>query len=136
MSKSKSCPRRSELSEIQRLMIYDEMFKQGIVPIEAATNDIRRAFVGTDEDEAKASKRKFRKMWRKLARKEASLSSGAGRYGDLISKKVVEAFGLGAPKPTRSQCFQRKQAVLTNIWNEQIAPRLEALEAENDGSVK
>jgi hypothetical protein len=116
---------RDEQTDMDRLLIHDEMFKQGIVPIETVRHDMRRCFEGMNADEARIAKRKFRKMWRTAARKAIA------KANKHAAPKLAKDFGLGEKLPTKSNCYKRKAVVFSEIWETLIVPKLEIIEATN-----
>ena len=62
-------------------------------------------------------KRKFRKLWRSELKKQASKSKST-------------MAGLGKKAPSRSEKRFRKDLVLRAVWERDVVPKLEALEAE------
>jgi len=61
-------PKR-DLKEVERALVHSVMFSAGILPMEKTTLDMRRALQQLPPEEARALKRKFRKLWRKAAKK-------------------------------------------------------------------
>lgn len=55
-------------SDLQKFMMYRLAFERGIVPLEPDAGDVNRVLRDTSPQEARAAKRKFRKLWRKISR--------------------------------------------------------------------
>jgi len=60
------------MSDIKRFLVHNAMFEAGIVPIDIETisYDIGRALKDLSPEDARKYKRKFRKLWRKIAKKD------------------------------------------------------------------
>lgn len=93
------------MSDAERMFVHTVMFQAGIVPMENAAMDVRRALQDVDPDAARKLKRKFRKLWRKAMR--AKLVSNPIRRAEVVIDSVTKK---GAP-PTRRQKLHRKQIV-------------------------
>ena len=96
--------------------------EHGIVPLEKLHHDFNRILASLPEEEARVMKRKFRKLWRKVAMKKNTAHSRLKRT----------TTGLGNPKPTRSQKNNRKHAVYTHLWLESAMPLHKKIEHGND----
>ena len=103
-----------------RKIISDSVYHSlGIVPIEWAGHDINKVLASLPPDEARKMRRKFRKLWRKFAKKPAK-----GR-----SHKYIEQLGLGAPEPTRRQKTSRKQEVGFRVILDVVNPAMDNLKS-------
>ena len=107
------------------MFVHSASFEEGIVPMETTTMDVRRALKDIPPEDARKMKRKFRKLWRKLA-----------RVGNQRLKKDLEAFEPVKPnapeveqkhghKPTRRAKLRRKDVVNAYIMSEHVRPMLE-----------
>jgi hypothetical protein len=108
--------KNDSLNDIQRMVIHDVMFKEGIIPMEDPKMDVRRVLEGVPEEEARKYKRKFRKMWRKAMKEQANDKP------DSTKKHVVSTFTKKGASPTRSQKLQRKMAVFEDLLKNKISP--------------
>ena len=89
------------LFELASAAVYDST---GILPIPSVITNMESAMANTPPDEARKAKRKFRKMWRKLAREASSRA--------LYSAEIIEnIYGVNAAEPTREQKRARKGLV-------------------------
>ena len=84
----------------------------GIVPLEKTHHDFNRILASLPPEEARAMKRKFRKLWRKVAKAKPTKNSRLKRI----------TTGLGTANPTRSQKNNRKHAVYMHLWLEAAMP--------------
>ena len=107
------------LKDIDRLFLSDACLKLGIVPIEGMSIDINRSLQSVPPDEARKMKRKFRKLWRKYAKK---LNSGTSFGENAYQYKVCE---FGKVSPTRRAKQARKDVVFLTIMKEEVKPKLE-----------
>lgn len=94
-------------------------FEAGIAPIENPKHDFDRILSAIPEEDRVRAKRKFRKLWRKMARKTR-------RDGD-IPRRV----GQERMPPTKSQKNARKELVKANL---QKLARAKVREALGDGN--
>lgn len=97
------------------LLMSEEAYKLGIVPVSTSrlspNSDANRSFVGTTPEEARRSKRKFRKLWRSLAR-----SRSTGEVEDLIrGSDEAHRLGLGEYSPKRHHLVARKLSVMWEL---------------------
>lgn len=92
----------NDLSLIEKTFLQNAMFQLGIVPIEDPSMDFRKYLSQLPPDEATKLKRKFRKLWRKLARK--------------TQKK--NWYGTSGKNPNKLERFHRKQDIFMEVmWN-------------------
>jgi len=135
---------RSELRPVDRAFISSVMFDLGILPLEGTNQDMSRPLGQISVEEARVIKRKFRKMWRKLMRKQTAhrarsyRSSGRNisvEDAEALAKKSVGAkFGQGKQIPSKQDKQNRKRAVFESVWTSVIAPMLlkfESLERDS-----
>jgi len=96
-------------------LVAEEAYRLGIVPINSAVvslnSDTNRSFDSCTPAEARRSKRKFRKLWRSLARGRSD-----GGIEEII-RGSDEAFraGLGEDKPVRHNFVSRKLLVMWEL---------------------
>jgi hypothetical protein len=79
--------------------------EMGIAPLDMIIYDYSRVLSELPPDEARKMKRKFRKLWRKAAKKP----------GKGIAKTYTEQLGLGSKEPTRKQKRMRKVEVARRV---------------------
>lgn len=86
--------------------------QKGIVPLDPFWNrDIGRLLAELPPEEARAMKRKFRKMWRKEAKNIPMKTKTAKRF----ATRYKEQMGLGSQNPTKTQKKHRKAAVFRRL---------------------
>jgi hypothetical protein len=76
----------------------------GIAPINNVAHDFNKTLASLPPDEARAMKRKFRKLWRKFARESKNASAA-----------YIRQLGLGEASPTKKQKKMRKVEVSRRI---------------------
>jgi len=81
-----------------QILIKIKMLEQGILPARTG-RDLVKMLESIPKDERREFKRKFRKAWRKIAKKDPDLKF---------------PMGLGNKKPTREQKIQRVSRVYMN----------------------
>ena len=87
-----------ELDSLNKFILSHIMWDANIIPIDDALKNMNEYISQLPPDEARKHKRKFRKEWRKFARR---------------SKYYVKAqMGLGSKTPTSSQSKWRKYYIL------------------------
>jgi hypothetical protein len=86
--------------------------ERGIVPLERNHHDFNRILASLPPDDARAMKRKFRKLWRKVARNKQAKNT---RLKHITS-------GLGNQNPTRTHKNNRKHMVYAHLWLESAMP--------------
>ena len=123
----------SEMSPIEKMFVQSVMFEHGIVPIENIRFDVSRALAATSPEEARILRRKFRKMWRKLAResKTNQLKFGRGRTDaeqKLIQSQIDKRLGVGKRTPTKQERTERKRLVFNEVWNNEVCPMISKFE--------
>lgn len=95
-------------NDIERFLKQCVAFNNGIAPLDdvwSASHDYNRILASMPPEEAKKMKRKFRKLWRKLAPNEAT----------------------PCQVPGRKQCYNRKVAVMEHFQKTFVQPKLDAL---------
>jgi hypothetical protein len=100
---------------ITRLLQTTAYLTLGIAPVVNTVHDFNRILATLPPDEARKMKRKFRKLWRKFAKKPS-------RH---VSPTYVKQMGLGAKQPTRKQKSARKVEVRRRILAEVVRPMQE-----------
>lgn len=111
---------RKNLRDVDRAIISSVMFEAGIVPMEKTDLDMRRALAQLPPEEARAAKRKFRKLWRKALR--AQLGSTNKKNHEARAKAAKAKLGVGKHVPSRLERNARKQLVFDEMWEETIEP--------------
>jgi hypothetical protein len=94
----------------RQVMVETLYHTAGIVPIRSSSQNVSVTLASLPPGEARAMKRKFRKMWRAAVRRELAAATKARRHVEL-----TETYGLGAPEPTKTQRSMRKAIVLTTV---------------------
>lgn len=97
---------KDDLSLLEKTLLQNAMFQMGIVPIENPAMDFRRYLNQLSPDEATKLKRKFRKLWRKLARK--------------TQKK--NWYGSSGKNPNKIERFHRKNDIFDEIMSTVVKP--------------
>ena len=103
---------------------------RGIVPIKAGCihHDSNRDLASLLPEERRTSKRKFRKAWRKIARKfldqvERTRDGAQGvdvlTHAQMLEDYVVKGLGMGSDVPSRKNKRWRRSAVASMI-NEEV----------------
>lgn len=139
MTKTKHRPppqSREELRPVDKAFIHTVMFELGILPIEDPVLDMRVPLRQLTLEDARVFKRKFRKLWRKLAR---NLVVRAEAEGENDTKKqwavwaVKKKYGMGKQQPSRAEKLARKRLVYEQIWERVIVPMLQKFENPERG---
>lgn len=91
--------------------------EEGIVPLSFVTTDVNIALANTPPDEARRTKRKFRKLWRKVYKQ--SQRNARGHYHEQL---LVNQFGVGDVNRTAQQSRKRKQAVYSMLAHTKVTP--------------
>ena len=91
-------------------LLQDAMFQMGIVPIEDPSMDFRKYLSQLPPDEATKLKRKFRKLWRKLARKKSQTSW------------VQNWYGAPGKNPNRLERYHRKYDIFVDVMSTIVRP--------------
>lgn len=106
----------------ERMMTYTAAFQEGIVPMEVTRMDVRRALKDLPPEDARKMKRKFRKLWRKLARQAGDQRT----MNDVeLNKPAPVSASKQGTKPTKRAKLRRKELVQTYLFTEHVAPMLE-----------
>lgn len=113
--------RNESMKDNERALMMAAMFESGVIPITDANNvmhDFKRVLNQLPPDEALKLKRKFRKVWRKLAKSKNS-----------TEERNKAVYGLGAINPSRSQRRTRKELVYKYFFNSVVRPMLDKFNA-------
>jgi len=116
---------RKELRAVDRAIIHNVMFQMEILPMEKTNLDMRRALSQLPPEEARALKRKFRKLWRKAMKAEFRTGRGRAASEEFMKKKL----GVGKRVPSKGERTARKQLVFDSLWNDFIGVQIERFEA-------
>lgn len=116
---------KDELRDVDKFLIQTVMFQHGIIPMEKTKFDMRRALEQLPKDEARALKRKFRKMWRKAMREE--IGNGA-KTKDARERSLKYKLGVGKRVPSRDEKNARKELVFNLLWDDVIEPLVKKFE--------
>jgi len=108
---------------LKKIVTFQAHEEAGIAPTSLETLDFNRVLDALPSEEARKMRRKFRKLWRKLASK-----------GRTAQKKAV---GLGASNPTR-QNKRARQALVRSKIMENVGKTLRSMAQgqEKDSSEK
>ena len=100
---------------IKSTLITLDFFERGVVPLAATwratataipcSYDINAVLKDLPPEEARAMRRRFRKLWRNIARRAAA-------NGGKKSMITVKQLGLGRAEPSKLQKVTRKMCVL------------------------
>jgi hypothetical protein len=103
------------MNEVERLFIYHSMISAGIIPLEDPDVNVNKVLKTLSPEDAKKLKRKFRKLWRRLA----------SRHTD----ERYDPCGIGAQKPSRWQKYARKDIVRKYFWSTFVEPNSKKVQA-------
>lgn len=81
----------------------------GIAPLASGSDvrkDVSRELAKLPPDESRRMRRRFRKLWRREARRTAA----------LLGTKSLAKCGCGSPAPTRRQKLERKWMMLMTLY--------------------
>lgn len=116
---------RENLREVDRAFIQAVMFQLGILPMEKTDLDMRRALTQLPAEEARALKRKFRKLWRKAMRAEVG---NGPKTRNIKETSAKQKYGVGKHVPSRAERTARKKLVFDLLWKDYIEPMLKNFE--------
>ena len=119
------------LRDHERAVMSASMFEEGLLPIDNISHDMRRALDQLPKDEARKLKRRFRKVWRKLAKAEAQKISSNSRTTASKDTLLRARFGVGKSNPSRLDRENRKRLVQEAFYNNVVRPVLEKFENSN-----
>ena len=102
------------LNDSQRALLETFMFNAGVLPVVNPSASADRALKQLPPEEAKKFKRRFRKLWRKLAR-------GSSTHGFQC--------GQNKKKPSRLNMTERKRLVAGAFYEKMVKPALDKFEA-------
>jgi len=100
---------------VEKILMQNVYLTAGVVPIDSVYADVNKALQGLSPAEQRKMKRKFRKMWRKLAR--------ARRAGQPTYAR--RSLGLGSREPTKVMKKNRKHEVKMHIYTKVVRSMLE-----------
>lgn len=104
---------------VEKAIFVSAQFDAGIVPIEDPSFDMRKPLGTLDPTDARKTKRKFRKAWRKQLKKLTDKRRTSTR------ESVIAALGVGQKAPSRHHKRARKALVAGVIWRDNVVPALE-----------
>lgn len=108
------------LKPTERLLIHKACFDEGIIPIETELADVGVSLSQLPPEEARKMKRKFRKLWRR----EAKRRSINLKDDSWSSRYASRQYGKSGEHPNRYQKVARKRVVMERIRSEKIRPIL------------
>ena len=123
--------KNDNLKTPERMFIHAASFEEGIVPLEVATMDVGRALKDLSPEDARKMKRKFRKMWRKLARQASSRTKSevelapARTIGKNCDPGLIQDASKKGHKPSKRAKLRRKELVQGYILRERVYPMIE-----------
>lgn len=115
------------LRDHEKAVLSAAMFEEGVLPIDDTYHDMRRALDQLPADEARKIKRRFRKVWRKLARQEAEEHSRVNVAGQQSWLK--NRYGTGKNNPSRTDREARKRLVQEAFYKNVVRPILDKFES-------
>ena len=124
---------RPALRDVDRAFIQTVMFQLGILPMEKTDLDMRRALQQLPVEEARALKRKFRKMWRKAMRAEIGNGTKTKTTRETSAK---QKYGVGKHVPSRAERNARKKLVFDLLWEDVIGPMVQNFDNPDKAKVK
>jgi len=115
-----------QLRDVDRALIQAVMFQLGILPMESTELDMRRILQEFTFDEARAFRRKFRKVWRQSMRASlAARGEPTTRSQEQQEERLKRTLGVGKQVPSRAERNARKKLVFDRLWKEAIDPMLQ-----------
>lgn len=111
------------LKDHERAVLTALMFERGLIPIDNTSHDMSRALDQLTPEDARKLKRKFRKVWRRLARQEA-LKMGRKEPETWMKQR----YGAGKTNPSRVDREARKRAVQEHFYRDLTRPLLDKFE--------
>lgn len=117
----------SDLRDVDKALVHHVMFSEGIVPIEQVEHDIRRTLKNVTPEEARKLKRKFRKLWRKIAKSQLNAEKNSSRFAALKAS-ADRHLGKGKRVPSRWERTERKRLVFNALWHDKVSPLLDVFE--------
>lgn len=107
-----------EYNELEKMLNQTIMIGMGIVPIENLNTDVSGALEASSKEDARVMKRKFRKLWRKAAKKTNVFGSASvGQVGKV---------------PSKQQKLNRKKIVKDEVMNEKVTPMLDNFKSKKE----
>lgn len=107
-------------NDITKFIEMNAYLNEGIVPLDELHKDVNRLLADVPTEEAHRMKRKFRKLWRKLAKEMAKKNQ----------ERAKSIYGLGQQDQTRRQRTARKSSVSSSIMFSKVLPQLKKLSDE------
>lgn len=99
------------MDPLKHILTQSAYHALGIVPMSYARADVGRILNDLPPAEARKMRRKFRKLWRKLARTRGVEKPHASRY----DQKYRDMLGYGKDVPTKKMKLARKVEVLLEV---------------------
>lgn len=116
--------------DIEKLfLLHNEMIVSGIHPYDNVYHSINNLLQNCKPDEARKLRRKFRKLWRNLLRKEINRNKTFCKNLNVLSPLTIiisKRVGKGAKAPSRKQKKARRNLVKNDFLQKvqkQIEPR-------------
>lgn len=105
------------MNHLLKILANTAYHELGIAPIEYTVHDYSKLLKDLPPEEARALKRKFRKVWRSIVKQ------GDPRLADLRGRQM----GLGATSPTKQQKNSRKREVHRRVMLDLVLPTLKKI---------
>jgi hypothetical protein len=99
----------SQLNQLEKILMQNLYITAGLAPCTDVFQDMTKMLSTLSVDEQRKAKRKFRKMWRKLA-----ASKSHPFY-------AIKSLGLGSTHPTKAQKKARKWEVDVHMTRKMIS---------------
>lgn len=120
------CPSDAHMSESAKILMQAFMLGEGIVPLCNQEIDVNAALSTLPEHEARKIKRKFRKLWRKIA---------IGPKNEIYNPDYFTWYlGKNPMKPSNAEKRRRKMLVRNYFYGEKIKPIIDKFNATGDNA--
>lgn len=106
---------------LDKILLQNAMFNEGIVPFDTSRTNVNTALQSVTPDEARKMKRKFRKMWRKLARAANTRDKVRMGFKNTFNDSTGKTSALRT-RQIKEQNRCRKSAVLMDMVVKHVAP--------------
>lgn len=125
--KTKPLPAANAFNPVDKALLHSVMLELGIAPMIDPLHDMRRGITQLSAEDNRATKRKFRKLWRKAMRQKL-LDTKSPAAQKLLQTKL----GSGVANPTSAQRLERKRLVMGQIWAQYVVPMLDNFEKQGN----
>lgn len=107
------------INENEKTLLTIAMLRDGVIPIENTVHDMNRSLDSLSKDDSRKTKRKFRKLWRKLAKADVKRFAPKNQKLEFSSR-----FGFKGQNPSREQREARKDIVQHHYLQDVVRPIL------------